>query len=243
MTSAAIIHLALGCVRKNPTARVSLMERRSLPDQGSSLDSGLFSGVSTSVRTGSFTATSSSYGEIFIRSATLFSSQECSRPLLCLAQGAYQRKLGYIVLIQGLNMVFIRTGNRFLRLHNFKASRNARLVAVLRFFQLFGGEPNLLVGHGHLIVRGLYVQQRRADFILHAGPQILELKAFLPQQSCCLIDVSLHLSTLKDRYMQAGGNRECVFSASRRRANKTCLPAHIDCWQRLAFCGLHRQLS
>src|SRR6185312_17102998 len=130
MTSAAIIHLALGCVRKNPTARVSLMERRSLPDQRSSLGSALFSGLSTSVRTGSCTASSSSYGATLIGSATLFSSQECSRPLLRLAQSAHQRKLGYVVLIQGLNMIFIRAGNCFLRLHDFKASGNTGFVAV-----------------------------------------------------------------------------------------------------------------
>src|SRR3954449_9879071 len=110
------------------------MDRRSLPERRSSS----FSGASTSVRTGSFTASSSSYGEILIRSATLFSSQECSRPLLRLAQGAHQRKLGYIVLIQGLNMIVIRARNRFLRLHYFKTSGNAGFVAVLRFLQLFG---------------------------------------------------------------------------------------------------------
>src|SRR5579871_3099050 len=152
-TSAAIIHLARGFARKNPTARVSLMERRSLPDQRSSL----FSGVSTSVWTGSFTASSSSYGDILIGSATLFSSQKCSRPLLRLAQGAHQRKLGYIVLIQGLNMVFICAGNCFLRLHNFKASGNAGFVAVLRFLQLLGRKINLLIGNGHLVLRCLHV--------------------------------------------------------------------------------------
>src|SRR5579864_2205495 len=156
MTSAAIIHLARGFARKNPTARVSLMERRSLPDQLSSP----FSGVSTSVCTGSFTASSSSYGEILIGSATLFSSQKCARPLLRLAHGAHQRKLGYIVLIQGLDMVFIRAGNGFLRLHYFKASGNSGFVAVLRFLQLLGCKINLLIGNGHLIVRGLHVQQR-----------------------------------------------------------------------------------
>src|SRR6476661_11176780 len=182
-TSAAIIHLARGCVRKNPTARVSLMDRRSLPDQRSSLFSSLFSGVSTSVWTGSFTASSSSYGEILIGSATLFSSQKCSRPLLRLAQGAHQRKLGYIVLIQGLNMVFIRAGNRFLRLHYFKASGNPGLIAVLRFLQLLGCKTNLLIRNGNLIVRGLHVQQRRANFKLHPSAQVFQLQTLLAQQS------------------------------------------------------------
>src|SRR6185312_206556 len=206
MTSAAIIHLALGCVRKNPTARVSLMERRSLPDQRSSLGSALFSGLSTSVRTGSCTA-SSSYGATLIGSATLFSSQECSRPLLRLAQGAHQRKLGYIVLIQGLNMVFIRAGNHFLRLHYFKASGNAGLIAVLRFLQLFGCKPNLLIGHGNLIVRGFHVQQRRANFKLHPSAQVFQLQTLLAQQSCCLVHIGLDLATLKNWYPQTGGNR------------------------------------
>src|SRR6476661_4316246 len=178
-TSAAIIHLARGCVRKNPTARVSLMDRRSLPDQRSSL----FSGASTSVGRGSFTTSSSSYGEILIGSATLFSSQECSRPLLRLAQGAHQRKLGYIVLIQGLNMVFIRAGNRFLRLHYLKASGNAGFVAVLRFLQLLGCKTNLLIRNGNLIVRGLHVQQRRANFKLHPSAQVFQLQTLLAQQS------------------------------------------------------------
>src|SRR5438270_6549642 len=131
------------------------MERRSLPLRRSSLLSGLFSGASTSLRTGSFTASSSSYGEILIGSATLFSSQKCSRPLLRLAQGPHQRQLGYIVLIQGLNVVFVRAGNRFLRLHYFKTPGNAGFVSVLRFFQLLGCKTNLLIGHGNLIVRCL----------------------------------------------------------------------------------------
>src|SRR5258707_15762731 len=108
MTSAAIIHLARGCERKNPTARVSVMERRSLPERRSSDSAGSL----VSTRTGSFTSSSSSYcGDILIGSATLFSSQECSRPLLRLTQGAHQRKLGYIVLIERLDVVFIRAGN------------------------------------------------------------------------------------------------------------------------------------
>src|SRR5438270_7792845 len=145
MTTAATIHLARGCERKKPAGRVSVMDRRSLPERRSSS----VSGASTSVGTGSCTASSSSYGEILIGSATLFSSQECSRPLLRLAQGAHQRKLGYVVLIQRLNMVFICAGNRFLRLHYFKASGNAGFVPVLRFFQLLGCKTNLLIGHCH----------------------------------------------------------------------------------------------
>src|SRR3954449_11256126 len=132
------------------------MDRRSLPERRSSS----VSGASTSVGTGSCTASSSSYGEIFIGSATLFSSQECSRPLLRLAQGARQRQLGYIVLIQCLNVVIIRAGNCLLRLHYFKASGSASFVAVLRFLQLLGCKPYLLIGHGNLVVRGLHVQQR-----------------------------------------------------------------------------------
>src|SRR5438270_7660824 len=191
MTTAATSHLARGCERKNPTARVSVMDRRSLPERRSSS----VSGASTSVGTGSCTASSSSYGEILIGSATLFSSQECSRPLLRLTQGAHQRKLGYIVLIQGLNMVFIRAGNGFLRLHYFKAAGNARLIAVLRFFQLLCRKTNLLIGHGNLVVRSLHVQQRRADFILHASAQVFQLQALLPQQRCCLIDVGFYFAT------------------------------------------------
>src|SRR3979490_1213298 len=171
ITTAAISHLARGCERKNPTARVSVRERRSLPVRRSSS----FSGASTSVRTGSFTASSSSYCEILIGSATLFSSQECSRTLLRLAQGAHQRQLGYIVLIQCLNVVFIRAGNSFLRLHYFKTSGNAGFVTVLRFPQLLGGKLDLLFRHGHLIVRGLHIQQRRTDLIFHAAAQIFQL--------------------------------------------------------------------
>ena len=131
---------------KNPTARVSVSARRSLPERRSPDCAGSGSFVST--RTGSFTSSSSSYcGDILIGSATLFSSQKCSRPLLRLTQGAHQRKLGYIVLIQRLDMVFIGACNRFLRLHYFKASGNAGLVAVLRFLQLLGRKLNLLLGH------------------------------------------------------------------------------------------------
>src|ERR1044071_4863515 len=147
MTTAATIHLARGFARKNPTARVSVRARRSLPERRSSDVPGSF----VSTRTGSFLSSSSSYcGDILIGSATLFSSQKCSRPLLCLAQRAHQRKLGYIVLIERLDVIFIGARNRFLRLHHFKASRNARLVAVLRLLQLLSRKINLLLGHRHL---------------------------------------------------------------------------------------------
>src|SRR5438105_13676043 len=127
MATAATIHLARGFARKNPTARVSVSARRSLPERRSSDAAGSL----VSTRTGSFTSSSSSYcGDILIGSGTLFSSQKCSRPLLRLTQGAHQRKLGYIVLIQRLDVVFIGAGNRFLRLHHFKASGNPGLVAV-----------------------------------------------------------------------------------------------------------------
>src|SRR5579864_4808656 len=139
ITTAATIHLARGFARKNPTARVSVNARLSLPERRSSDVPGSF----VSLRTGCFTSSSSSYcGDILIGSATLFSSQKCSRPLLRLTQGAHQRKLGYVVLIQRLDVVFIGARNRFLRLHYFKASGNAGLVSVLRFLQLLSRKLN-----------------------------------------------------------------------------------------------------
>src|SRR5882724_11699618 len=227
ITSAAIIHLARGCKRKNPTARVSAT-RRSWPARRSSS----FSGSSTSVRTGSFTSSSTSYCDILIGSGTLFSSQKCSRPLLRLAQGAHQRQLGYIVLIQRLNVVFIRAGNGFLRLHHFKASRNAGFVAVLRFLQLFGRQIDLLIGHGNLIVRGLNIQQRRTDFILNAAAQVFQLQPFLPQQSRCLVDVRFYLAALKDWYSDASGNGVCVLGASGRGSDEAGLPVQFHGRQR-----------
>src|SRR5690242_2747919 len=182
MATAATIHLARGFARKNPTARVSVIPRRSLPERRSSDRDASASFVST--RAGSFTSSSSSYcGDILIGSATLFSSQKCSRPLLRLTQRAHQRKLGYIVLVQRLDMGFIGAGNCFLRLHHFKASGNAGLVAVLRFFELLSRKLNLLLGHRHLIVRGLYVEQRGADFKLHAAAQVFQFQLVLPKQS------------------------------------------------------------
>src|SRR6476661_6836845 len=161
IATAATIHLARGFARKNPTVRVSGRARLSLPERRSSDASGPFA----STRTGSFTSSSSSYcGDILIGSATLFSSQKCSRPLLRLTQSAHQRKLGYIVLVQRLDMVFIGARNCFLRLHHFKASGNAGLVAVLRFFQLLSRKLDLLLGHRHLIVRSLYIEQCRPHF-------------------------------------------------------------------------------
>src|ERR1700731_718021 len=239
ITTAAISHLARGCERKNPTERVSATVRRSLPERRLSS----FSGVSTSVRTGSFTSSSTSYCEILIGSATLFSSQECSRPLLRLAQGAHQRQLGYVILIQGLNVVLIRASNCFLRLHYFKASGNAGFIAVLRFLQLLGRKIDLLVGHGHLIVRGLHVQQRRADFIFHAAAQVFQLQPFLPQQRPCLVDVRFYFSALKDWYAYAGGNGVCVLCASGRWPDEASLSVHFHGWQRFAFGGLHGKFS
>src|SRR5215831_12969729 len=177
MATTATIHLARGFARKNPTARVSVSPRRSLPERRSSAVAGSF----VSTRTGSFTSSSSSYcGDILIGSATLFSSQKCSRPLLRLTQRAHQRKLGYIVLVQRLDVVFIRARNRFLRLHYFKASGNAGFVAVLRFLQLLCRKLNLLFGYGDLIVRALNIQQRGADFIFHAAAQVFQLQLVLP---------------------------------------------------------------
>src|SRR5689334_1690228 len=159
MTIAATIHFARGCARKNPTARVSVSPRRSPPERRSPVSAGSF----VSTRAGAFTSSSSSYcGDILIGSATLFSSQKCSRPLLRLTQRAHQRKLGYIILIQRLDVVLIGARHGFLRLHHLKASGNAGLVAVLRFLQLLGRQLDLLLGHRHLIVRALYVEQCRA---------------------------------------------------------------------------------
>src|ERR1044071_5542994 len=240
MATAATIHLARGLARKNPTARVSVSARRSLPERRSSDAAGSF----VSTRAGSFLSSSSSYcGDILIGSATLFSSQKCSRPLLRLAQRAHQRKLGYIVLIERLDVVFIGARHCFLRLHHLQASGNAGLVAVLCFLQLLSRKINLLLGHRYLIVRGLYVEQCRTYFKLHAAAQVFQFQPVLPQHRLRLVHVRLCLAALKNRDFHSGGNRIRCFRASRCRPDETGLAVDFKGRKPFAPRGLYRKFS
>src|SRR5579859_678765 len=149
----ATTHFACGWVRKYPRRRWAKPRRSSAAFPRSSLPSDW--------RRGPFTSSSSSTcGGIFTGLATLLSSQKTSRALLSFAQRPHQRELGHVVQIQGLNVVVIRGGHRFLRLDYLQAAGDARSIAVARLFELFGGKLDLLLRHMHLIVRGLHVQQR-----------------------------------------------------------------------------------
>src|SRR5580765_5816454 len=238
IATAATIHFAFGCSRKYPMApRRSCVSRRSLLVRRSP--------SRTSSPRGSFiSSSSSSYcGDIFTGSATLFPSQKCSCPLLCFTQRAHQCALSYVVLVQRLNIGIVRARYRFLRLHCLKTSGDASFIAVLRFSELLRGKINLLFGNRHLIVRGLYVKQGRADFKLHAAAQVFQLQTVLPDQNFRLADVCFDLAALEDRYAHTGGNVVYGFRASGRRPQKACLPIQLHGRQRFTFGGLHAKFG
>ena len=95
-------------------------------------------------------------------------------------------------------------GHGLLCLHHLKASGNACGIAIARLFEFFSSQVNLLPGHLHLLVRGLHVQQRGADFKFHAAMQVFKLHTALAKLGFGLVDISLHLSSLKNWNAQTG---------------------------------------
>src|SRR5579864_9236434 len=107
-------------------------------------------------------------------SAILFSWEILFHALLAGAQGTNERNFREIIVVQTGNVLFVRAGDRLLRLHDLYRIGDARRKAIAGLRERLVGQIDIAARNLYLLRRRLQVQQRRTHVGFNLRAQIVE---------------------------------------------------------------------
>ena len=122
-----------------------------------------------------------------IKLHTLFRKAHCPR----------QRNLREIVRVQAGNVIRVRRGHGFLRLHDFEIVRDARIESILRLLQRLIGQVDRTSRDFNLFRGRLQIQHRGSHVGIDLRPKTVQLLPTLLERSVRLQHVAVNFSTLE----------------------------------------------